>query len=198
MIIVECVQGTPEWLLARSGKPTASGFDKIVTTKGEPSKSRVKYMYQLAGERVSKSAEETYQSAAMARGVEIEEEARKFYEMIRDVEVQRVGFCLSDCKRYGSSPDGLVGKEGGVEIKCPTMAVHVGYVLEKTMPMDYFQQVQGNLFVTGRAWWDFLSYYPGLPPLLLRVTPDAVFHRYLGAELNAFCGELEQIILRIS
>ncbi len=128
----------------------------------------------------------------------LSKEALVFYEMVKGVEVAKVGFCLSDCKRYGASPDGLVGEDGLLEIKCPTIAVHVGYLLDKTFPMDYFQQIQGQLFVTGRQWSDFLSYYPGLPPLLIRVTPDVVFHRYLGAELNAFCGELEQIILRIS
>lgn len=197
MKIIECEQKTPEWFAVRGGRPTASCFDQLVTTKGEQSKSRLKYMYKLAAEKVSGVFEEGYQSASMIRGNEIEEEARRFYEFNKGVEVQRVGFCVSDCDRYGCSPDGLVGSEGGIQIKCPEAKTHVGYLLENKFPMDYFQQVQGELFVTGRKWWDFISYYPGLRPLVIRVLPDAVFHQSLSTELNGFCGELTQIIERI-
>jgi len=198
MKIIECVQKTPEWYAARGGKPTASNFDKLLTTDGKQSKQRTKYMYQLAAERVSGVFEEGYQSAAMQRGCEVEEEARRFYEFTTGYEVQRVGFCLSDCGRFGCSPDGLIGDDGGMQIKCPTAAVHVGYLIENKLPTDYFQQVQGELYVTGRKWWDFISYYPGLQPVVIRVTPESWFHQALGFELNAFCGELEQIIRRIS
>lgn len=198
MRIIDVEQKTPEWFVARGGKPTASCFDQLLTTKGEQSKSRIKYMYKLAAERVSGVFEEGYQSAAMLRGNEIEEEARRFYEFTNGVEVQRVGFCVSDCDRYGCSPDGLVGDDGGIQIKCPQAHTHVGYLLDNKMPMDYFQQVQGELFVTGRKWWDFISYYPGLKPLVFRVTPDVAFHQALASELNGFCGELEQIVGRIS
>lgn len=198
MRLVDCEQKTPEWYAARCGIPTASGFDKIITTKGEQSKQRTKYMYQLAGERVAGVSEETYQSAAMIRGIEIEEEARDFYEFTTGEIVTKVGFCVSECGRFGASPDGLVGEDGLLEIKCPTLAVHVGYLLENKLPTDYFQQTQGQLLVTGRKWSDFISYYPGIKPLMLRVFPDGGFHQLLGAELSGFCAELEQIILRIS
>lgn len=198
MTILECQQGTPEWLAARCGKPTASCFDKIVTTKGASSTQRTKYMYQLAGERIAGKPEESYQSAAMQRGTEMEEEARRYYEFTKQCDVTQVGFCVSECKRYGASPDGLVGDEGLLEIKCPSLAVHVGYLLEGKLPTEYFQQTQGQLFVTGRLWSDFISYYPGIKPLIIRVTPDVVFHKSLEAELNSFCGELDQIIKRIS
>ncbi len=197
MKIIECEQGTPEWYAARCGIPTASEFDKLITTQSKTSTQRTKYMYRLAGERVCGVPEESYQSVAMQRGKEVEEEARRFYEFTSGVEVQRVGFCLSDCGRFGASPDGLVGEDGQIEIKCPTLAVHVGYLLEGKLPTDYFQQTQGQLFVTGRKWSDFISYYPGVKPLLIRITPDAIFHQNLGIELNGFCGELEQIIQRI-
>ncbi len=198
MKLIECEQKTPEWHAARCGIPTASNFDKLITTTGKQSTQRTKYMYQLAGECVSGKAEVGYQSSAMLRGIEIEEEARSFYEFTSSVEVQRVGFCLSDCGKYGASPDGLVGEDGMLEIKCPTLAVHVGYLLEGKLPTDYFQQTQGQLFVTGRKWSDFISYYPGLTPLVIRVLPDADFHASLNLELVSFCAELEQIIKRIS
>lgn len=198
MKTVDCEQGTPEWFQARLGKPSASCFNRLLTTNCAQSTQRLKYMYQLAGERITRVAEDSYQSPAMLRGIEMEAEARAFYEFTSGKEVKPVGFCLSDCERYGASPDGLVGEDGQLEIKCPSLAVHVGYLLEGKLPTDYFQQTQGQLFVTGRKWSDFISYYPGVKPLVIRITPDREFHKALKAELNSFCNELEQVVKRIS
>jgi putative phage-type endonuclease len=155
-------------------------------------------MYKLAGEKVSGIVEETYQNAAMLRGIETEQEARDFYNFTMSVKAQQVGLCISDCCKWGASPDGLVGDDGLLEIKCPTVAVHVGYLLDNKLPTEYFQQVQGQLFVTGRAWCDFVSYSSGIKPLVIRVLPDMVFHAALSKELDSFCAELEQIIQKIS
>ena len=196
MKIIDCAQNSPEWFAARCGVPTASNFDKIITTKGDPSKQRTKYLWQLAGERVAGKAEETYQNANMIRGQEMETEARKLYELTTDEEVVQVGFCLAE-GGYGASPDSLVGKTGGLEIKCPIVSTHVGYLLEGTLPMDYFQQVQGNLFVTEREWWVFESYYPGIKPFILKVGRDEKFLKALKVELEIFVEELKQVIERI-
>ena len=198
MKILQCDQRSEEWLVARCGIPTASSFDRLITTKGAQSTQRTKYMYQLAGERVAGSAEESFQSAAMLRGIETELEARKFYEFTTGETVQEIGFCLSDCGRWGCSPDGLVGEDGLIEIKCPIISTHVGYLLENTLPMDYFQQTQGQLLVTGRKWCDFVSYYAGLKPLLIRVERNEQFIKLLENELIGFCRELENVITRIS
>lgn len=199
MKIVDCVQGTPEWYSARLGIPTASCFDKIVDDEGNPSKTRKRYMFQLAGERVTGKMEETFQSQAMLRGKEMEAEARSFYEVVSGNEVIPVGFCVSEGGAvYGASPDGLVGKEGTIEIKCPTMATHVSYLLDGNLPSDYFQQVQGQLLVTGREWCDFVSYYPGMNPLIIRIVPNAKFQKKLKQELETFCKELEQVVKKIS
>ena len=195
MRIIDVVQGTPEWFAARCGIPTASNFDKIVTSKGEPSKQRTKYLYQLAGESITGIPEETYQNAAMQRGIEMEAEARNLYSMTTGEELKEVGFCVS--KGCGASPDGLVGEKGGLEIKCPNLTTHVGYLLENTLPTDYFQQVQGNLLVTGRDWWDFQSYYPGIKPLIIRVYPDKNFIGLLENELRKFCLDLNVVIKKI-
>ncbi len=198
MRIIDVPQNSPEWLAARRGVPSASDFDMIITTKGEPSKQRQKYLYRLAGEQVSGVVEETYQNGAMSRGKEMEDEARQLYSLINGVEVQQVGFCIPDGDfAYGASPDGLVGEEGCLEIKCPQMATHVGYLLENTLPSEYFQQTQGQLLVTGRKWVDFMSYYPGLKPLIVRVKPDKKFQQTLKAELEKFCLELKQVVERI-
>lgn len=198
MITVDCIQGTPEWFAAKCGIPSASNFDKIITTKGEPSKSATKYMYQLAAERVTGRSEESYTNVAMERGKETEAEARNLYEMLHDVKIEQVGFCYPDeARTCGASPDGLIGKDGLIEIKCPMAFASVGYILEGVLPTDYIQQVQGQLYVTGRKWLDFLSYYPGLRPMIVRVQRDDKFIALLQQVLNNFCAELEKITEKI-
>lgn len=199
MRIIDCIQGSPEWFAARCGIPTASNFDKIVDMSGNPSKQRKKYLYQLVGERITGKPEETFQSFAMLRGKEVEAEARNFYELTNAQKIATVGICLSDGDAlYGASPDGMVGKDGAIEIKCPMLSTHVSYLLEGKLPSDYFQQVQGQLFVTGRRWCDFISYYPGMNPLIVRVLPDKGFQEKLKAELESFCTELEEVVHKLA
>ncbi len=196
MKIIDCEQGSQQWHACRAGIPSASNFDMIVTSKGEPSKQAQKYMYRLAGERITGIPEETYQNAAMQRGVELEAEARMFYEMTNDCKIEQVGFCLAD-GGWGCSPDGLVNGDGLIEIKCPQIATHVGYLLDNKVPTDYFQQTQGQLLVTGRKWLDFISYYPAMKPLIVRVERDDGFIHKLEVELRVFCQQLEEIVNKI-
>lgn len=198
MITENIIQGTEEWYKARLGIPTSSNFDKLITSTGAPSKQRTKYMYQLAAERITGISEGSYQNAAMQRGIETEEEARAFYELITGTEVKTVGVCYPDkSKLYACSPDGLVGKEGLIEIKCPTSHVHIGYLLEGRLPTDYLQQIQGQLLVTGRKWCNFFSFYPGIKPLIIKVVPDGGFLAILKATLHEFCKELNELTERI-
>lgn len=196
MKMLDCAQKSSEWYTARCGIPTASEFSKIITTKGKRSEQRLKYLYRLAGERVTGISEENYQSFDMMRGEEIEEEARQFYQIVTDNIVNPVGFCLAD-DGYGSSPDGLINDDGILEIKCPKLSTHVGYLIDDVLPLEYFQQVHGNLLVTGRQWCDFFSYFPGIKPFILRVTKDEIFHPLLQIELQAFCAELETIYQKL-
>lgn len=198
MIVLDVEQGTQEWLAARCGIPTASNFDCILTAKGEPSKQAQKYLYKLAGERVSGKPEDTYQNAAMTRGIEMEAEAADLYEIMFDVKAEQVGICYADERKlYACSPDRLIGADGGLEIKCPQIHTHVGYLIDGVLPTEYFQQVQGELHVTGREWFDFMSYYPGLKPLIVRVHRDEPFLKRLGPALNGFCEALDEIAERI-
>ena len=168
MITINCEQGTDEWFQARLGIPTASEFSKIITpAKLEPSRSADTYINKLIAEWLRGKPDESFQSDWMKRGVETEQEARDWYSFQTDKEVKQVGFCLNDSKTYGCSPDGLVD-EGGLEIKCPSPGVHVGYMLAKKVPTEYKLQVLGSLLVTGCKWWDFLSYHPDMNPLLIR------------------------------
>lgn len=200
MRIIEVVQGSPEWHSARCGIPTASNFDKVVTAKGEPSKQRQKYLYQLAGEMITGKAEETYQNGAMQRGIELEAEARTMYELLHNTQVMQTGLWVTEGSAiYGASPDGVVtGEEGLIEIKCPMLSTHVGYLVDGVLPAEYYIQVQGQLLVSERKWVDFVSYYPGMNPLIVRVEQDRKFTALLKAELEKFCGELSDIVRRLN
>ena len=191
MRIIECEQLSPEWFQSRIGVPTASNFDKIVTSTGLPSTQRKKYLYQLVGEKLGALPEEGYTNAFMKRGIELEPQAREMYA--RDVApVVQVGFCLHD-EGFGCSPDFLVNEDGMGQIKCPSLAVHVEYLIGQKLPTDYVQQVQGELLVTGRKYNDFLSFYPNLKPLVVRCYRDEVFISRLRAELLKFIQELNEL-----
>jgi len=194
MIILDCEQNSPEWFTARAGRPTASCFDQIITPKtGKASTQAQKYLYTLAGERIAGAKAETYTNAWMERGIEIEAEARDLFQMVNDVEVRQVGVVYPDeHKLFSCSPDGLMESEG-LEIKCPAMHTHVGYLLAGTLPADYIPQVQGSMLITGFLHWNFVSYYPGLPPLILKVARDDIFCAKLKVALTSFCEELDQV-----
>ena len=191
MKIIECEQRSAEWHQARSGVPSASEFDKIVTSDGSPSKQRQKYMYELVGEKLGALPEEGYTNNWMKRGTELEPQAREMYA--RDVSpVVQVGFCLHD-EGFGCSPDFLVNEDGMGQVKCPSLAVHVEYLIGQKLPTDYVQQVQGELLVTGRKYNDFISFYPNLKPLVVRCYRDEVFISRLRAELLKFISELNEL-----
>ena len=188
-------QGTQEWLDERCGIPTSSNFSQIITTKGIRSKTRDKYLYKAAGEKILGYAEETYKNAAMIRGTELEEEARNAYELITGNDVTQVGLCTENGS--GASPDGFVGDCGLLEIKCPSIAVHVSYLIQNKAPSDYFQQMQGQLLITGRKWVDFCSYFPGLKTLIIRIERNEEFLKKLKEELTSFNKDLEEVTKKI-
>ena len=162
-------QGSQEWLEARMGRITASGMAKIITPTGKPSSSIDGYIAELLVEWQAGEPQETFRSELMERGNELEPEARSWYEMATDTEVEQVGLVyLDDQELIACSPDGLPG----LEIKCPSAAVHVGYLLGGEMPSKYIPQVQCCMWVCGKDSWDFLSYHPNFPPLLKTIKRD--------------------------
>lgn len=195
--VFTCEQYSPEWYKVRCGIPTASDFDKIVTTKGEISKQRERYLFQLAAERLTKCPAETYQNEIMLKAKQLEDEARKYYEFAKRVKVKQVGFCLWESPGYGCSPDGVVGKPGLLEIKCPIGSTHVKYLVENKLPIEYFPQTQGQLLVTGKQWVDFMSYVQGVKPLIVRVKPDKAFQFKLKKALELFCSDLDRLVRKI-
>jgi putative phage-type endonuclease len=196
MKILDMAQGSPEWFAARAGVPSASNFDCVVTTKGETSKQVEKYAFQLAGEKILGTKEETYQNDAMKRGIMLEPEARLCYEVMTGNSVAQVGLCVADAG-YACSPDGMVGTDGLVEIKCPTLAVHVSYLLDNAVPTAYIQQCQGQMLVTGRKWVDFVSYYPNMKALIVRVERDDAFCNKLHDALVLLVKNVGEIVSKI-
>jgi len=191
MIRHDFPQGSQAWHAARLGIPTASNFGRIITPTGKPSASADAYMHELLAERMLGCPLNTESIDFMERGKALESQAVAFYELQRGVDTEAVGFCLADDECAGCSPDRLVGMEGGLEIKCPSPAVHVGYLLSGGISDKYRPQVQGSLWITGRWWWDTLSYHPDLPPALVRAERDPNYITALEEALSAFCGRLE-------
>jgi hypothetical protein len=190
MIVHAFPQGSAEWHAARLGIPTASNFGRIVTPGGKLSASADTYLHELVAERILGFPLNTESVDFMERGKALESHAVSWYELQRDVDTEAVGFCLTDDGRAGCSPDRLVGAAGGLEIKCPSPAVHVGYMLDGGISDKYRPQVQGALWITGRDWWDTLSYHPDLPPALVRVKRDEEYITALAANVERFCDAL--------
>lgn len=197
MKILDVEQGSEAWKAARRGIPTASQFHRILSpARLKISDSSFGYACELVAERLLGEDIGQDATAFMERGSLLEQEAIAYYEFQAGVETTKVGLCLSDDERVGCSPDRLVGKEGGLELKCPSAAVHVGYLLSN-MGDKYRLQVQGALWITGRKWWDLLSYNPDLPTALIRCYPDAEVFDALDQAIPVFCEELDRFMNRL-
>lgn len=168
-------QNSPEWYAVRRGIPSASRFHQIATpAKGILAAAHTTLICELIAETLTdEPVQEPLTNYAIRRGNELEPEARRWLEFEADLDVQKVGFCTTDDGGLGCSPDGLIGDDGGLELKCPLPKTHVGYLLAGTLPDEYKPQVHGSLIVTGRSYWRFVSYCPGLPALNIVVEPDA-------------------------
>lgn len=157
-VIKDIQQGTDEWLSLRLGKATASNFSKIITSRGELSKSLEKYALELASQVLATDLEQGFKSESMQRGNDLEPLAREAYQEYTFNIVDEVAFL--DCGDWGYSPDGLIGKDGVVEFKCPQATTHTKYLFDDKLPTEYKAQVQGGLMVSERQWCDFVSFHP--------------------------------------
>ena len=191
MRIINCEQGSPEWIEARLGMPTASNFSKIITPSGKLSSSCEGYLGELLAEWVKGEPFSDFDSEWMERGRLLEPQAFKQYAFLRDMEPKKVGFCLHDEFDAGCSPDALVGEDGLVEFKCPQAGKHLVYLSKDDLPRQYVCQVQGQLWVTKRKWADFISYHPELPMFVFRVEPDEKIQTALDMWVEHFLKELE-------
>ncbi len=202
MIIHDCIQGTDEWFAVRMGKVTASCFaDATSTGRGSsPSKTRKTYMMKLIAERMTGLPQDSYSNDAMQAGTDMEPYAREYYELINDVPVKQVGFVERD-ENIGCSPDGLVGEDGMLEIKCPFSSTHIRYLLDGGLPATYRKQVQGQLWVCEREWCDFVSYDPRVarrPYFCERVYRDDDFIKELHIKIIMFVNELKDMMEQLT
>ena len=180
MIVITREQRTQQWYAARRGLPTASEFGSIITPKKmEYAAAADTYIDGLidALKRPEAAGEESWTgNRHTRRGEMLEPEAAGSYAFDRDVRLTAVGLVLSDCRRFGCSPDALIGADGMLEAKAPDGPTFVRWTRENRrtgdVPLEHKAQVHGSLIVTGRAWCDFLAYCPGYDPLVIRVTPD--------------------------
>lgn len=183
------LQGSLEWHMLRSGIPTASEFDALLTPEfkiktGEGPKT---YLAKKVAEVWQGGPLPSFQGFDMEQGQVLESEAIPWFELAYSTAVQRVAFCTTDDKRVGCSPDGLIGEDGGIEIKCPAAHTHVGYLLQGgTLPKEYAAQVHGSMYVTGRPRWQFVSYRRHFPALVLTIERDAVIQEQIAAALERF------------
>ncbi len=193
MIIHDVEQGSEAWLKCRLGIPTASEFSRLVTSKGERSKSLEPYAGELAAELFAGKPLEGFDGVWLNRGKELEAEACDLYAFTTDANVQRVGFITLDDATAGCSPDALVNDDGGLEVKCLKIERHVAAVhyhqKHGRCPTDYVMQVQGCLWVTGRKWWNLCFYNPDMPPLIIRQTPDLAMHAAIADGVRAVIAE---------
>ena len=186
-------QGSDTWFAEKAGKPGASSFDKIITTKGEPSKTRQDYIFQLAAERIVGREVDGYTNSAMQRGTAMEPEGRALFEFITGKTLRQVGLVYRDeSRRVLCSPDGLL-ENAGFEQKAPLAKTHAKYLLAGTLPYDYFQQVQGSMWVCSFEKWFFQSHYPGMPPLIIECHRDEKFISRLAVIMDEFLNELDHV-----
>lgn len=190
----DMMQGSEAWRRARMGVPTASAFHRILTPTGKPSKQAEGYLYELLAELMLGRPLDAPSYPWMQRGSDLEEDAASWYEMQCDIDTDVVGFCTTDDGLIGASPDRLVGDDGLLELKCPSPAIHVQYLLypQRGVDAEYKTQVLGQLYVTGRKWCDIVSYHPQIQKVIVRVERDEEYISLLDAALRAFCEQLAE------
>lgn len=197
------VQGSKEWFEQRRGKVTASRMaDVTARIKSGWGASRANYMAQLIAERLTGEIVETYSNAMMQWGTDTEPYARDAYQFHADVTVEPAGFVdHPTIAMSGASPDGLVGVDGLVEIKCPNTSTHIETLLGGSVPGKYLAQMQWQMACTGRLWCDFVSFDPRMPEsmrlFIRRVTLDKAAVSALEKDVRDFLDEMNATLLQL-
>lgn len=204
MIVIFVEQGSPDWHAHRCGKVTASRVSDVISrTKNGWGASRANYAAELVAERLTGRPAESYTNAAMQWGIDTEPQARAVYEMMQGVSVERVGLVqhptiVMSC----ASPDGLVGDDGLVEIKCPNTATHIETLLNEVISAKYVTQMQWQMACSGRAWCDFVSFDPRMPGemqlFVKRVYADPAMQYELTEAISAFDGEVSKTVQELT
>lgn len=190
-------QRSPEWFAARLGKATASNFADVLAKlkSGGEAAGRRNYRARLVVERLTGKPLDSFSSPAMQQGVDREPLARLAYEAETGNVVEEVGFIEHPKLQAGASPDGLVDAAGCLEIKCPTLATHLDYLKLDGEPPEYTAQIQGQLWICGRDWCDFVSFNPDFPEhlqlIVRRIQRDEAYIAKLAGEVAQFLDEVE-------
>lgn len=194
-------QGSIEWLQDRLGYVTASRVaDVMAVGRNGEATTRANYKWELITQRLTNRVVESYQNEAMAWGTQTEPQARVVYEIKSNVFVDQTGFEKHPTIKWvGASPDGLIDTDGGLEIKCPNSSTHLQTLKTQKVPTKYIPQMQMGMWVTGRKWWDFVSFDPRLPDDLQyfckRVDRDDEYIAEMEAKVLEFLAEVEQEII---
>jgi len=193
-------QGSDLWFEARLGRATASKFAVVMSKgrSGAEAVGRVNYRAELLAERLTGLQVDFFKSKEMVWGTEFEPTARLKYELRSGNEVEECGFFAHETLQAGASPDGLVGYDGTLEIKCPNTATHIETLRKQKVPPQYYWQIMGQLWMTGRKWCDFVSFDPRLPDnaqyFCTRVERDEEAIRNLEMEVTNFLESVESEI----
>lgn len=189
MIVLDVPQGSAAWHFARLGIPTASQFSRIMSAKTHKLLAGSDtYLHELLAEWLIGIPNALESRGFLERGHDLESHAVAWYEFERDVTTTKVGVCLRDDRLAACSPDRLIGDDGGMEIKCPSAKVHVANMLG--MADEHFAQVQGCLWITGRKWWDLVSYHPTLPSVVVRIERDEDYIEALDKAMTEFLAKM--------
>jgi putative phage-type endonuclease len=206
MKVINAPQGSPEWFAARLGKVTASRISAVIAEGkgGAPSLTRAGYMGELVAEILTGQPCATFQgNADTERGQETEPAARVAYESLKRTMVDECGLVIHPrIERSGASPDGLVGDDGLLEIKCPRIHVHLDYLLSGQPPKAYIPQMAWQAACCERKWVDFVSYCPAMPEdlrlFVVRYVPTAVYLDGLERSVVAFLADMDEKLKQIA
>lgn len=195
--LVQAPQRSEQWFAARLGRATASRFNDVMAkTKTGYGAQRKNYMAELTSERLTGTQNDNFTSTAMQWGIDHEDTARLEYELETGNDVEETSFWQHDSLMAGASPDGLIGEDGLLEIKCPNTATHIETLQTKKLPRQYYWQVMGQMWIMGRKWCDFMSYDPRMPEnaqkIIIRVGYDEDKANELEAEVTTFLDEVDK------
>lgn len=182
-------QNSTEWLIARSGKVTASELDSLIspTWKARTGDGPKTYLHKkLAEVWIGGNLPSLNGIFDIENGKILEEEAKPFYTALTGEQIVNAAFIETDDGRGGCSPDGLIGDDCGIEIKCPRMETHIGYLLEGELPKDYLAQVYGSMYFSERKRWKFMSYRRNFPPFIIEVKRDEEIMSSISSALERF------------
>jgi putative phage-type endonuclease len=214
MNVLDVEQGSREWFDARLGMVTSSRVADAISflsrkstkgEKGDETQARKRLRFELALERLTKTPSDHYVSKWMEEGKTNEPLARTEYEQLTRCEVDLVGFAFHDrIKDAGASPDGIVGEDGLIEIKCPAPYTHMEYLLAGVVPAEYQPQMLWQMACTDRQWCDFVSHYPSqnmpreLRTFIIRFPRDDERIRAMEAQVEQFLGEVDEMVERLT